>query len=212
MLLFLMAPAFAGGLMGVAWVPTGIGALSWQDAGVFSDTLVGEFDGWLRPPLTVHGGWVGQRFAALGGVSYVGFSNSTFNNASSVDAVGGLRLSGDGRYYLHPRVANQTNGWLDVGAYGVIPSSRTVSDAYTAEEQADADEGAKAERARIGGVGAQAGVGAEYLFGDHRQEPAVALGFRYVIRAFRGQESSEEGYRISTVWLSEAALVLEFQL
>ena len=209
MLLLLAGTAHAAVLFGAAWSPAGIGALAWDDAGKFSGTLAGEYDGLLRPPLTAHGGWVGARDAVLGSASVVFLASSRFAEGNAVSSVGGLRLGADYRRYIWARKAGAVNLYGDAGAFGIVPAASSTDTAYTAQEQDDADEGAAADRARIGGLGAQAGLGAEYLLGDKEGRPAVAVGVRWLVRGYRGQEGGEEGIRVSTVVTNEAAVVLE---
>jgi hypothetical protein len=108
------------------------------------------------------------------------------------------------------RSAGAANLYATVGGFGVLPNAADTDTAYTADEQADADDSAAADRARIGGFGGQGGVGAEYVFGDKQDQPAVALGVRWLVRGFRGQEIEDGAARVSTLVTSEAALVLEF--
>lgn len=210
MVFFLSGLAQASVLFGGAWVPPGAGVLAWDDADGWSDTLAGEFDGVLRPPLTVHGGWVGQKDAVLGGVSLVRFTDATFADIGSYEGLGATRFAVDYRRWLHVRAPGAVGFYADGGAYYVLPNAANRSDGYTAEEQASADEEAAGLRARIGGLGAQLGVGAEYPLADAQGRPAVAFGLRYLGRVFRAQATGEEGYTVSTVWLTEAALTLEF--
>ncbi len=210
MLLLLAGTVHAGVLFGGAWTPAGIGALAWDDAGNFSGTLAGEFDGLIRPPLTAHGGWVGAHDAVLGNVALVQITSTSFSDNTSIRAAGGVRLGMDYRRYLFAREAGAVNFYGDVGGFGILPNAADTDSAYTEEEQADADEGAASDRARIGGFGAQAGLGAEYVIGDAKGRPAVAVGVRWLARGYRGQEGEDDAIRVSTVIASEAALVLEF--
>lgn len=210
MLLVLADSAHAGFLAGVAWVPPGIGAFSFTEADGFSGSLVGEFDGWLRPPLTAHGGWVGAHDAALLHAAWVQFTEESWSDTSSQALVGSVRLGLDYRRYLLAREAGAVGAYATLGAYGVLPAVVDENDGYSEEEQADADLAAEALAARIGGLGAQAGLGAEYLFADKKGRPAVAIGARYLVRVYRSQLVDDELLQVSTVWMSEAALVLEF--
>lgn len=210
MLLLLVGTASASVLFGGAWSPAGIGSFAWDDAGKFSGTLAGEFDGLLRPPLTAHGGWVGRHDAVLANVSLVQIDTARFASSEALSAVGGLRLGADYRRYVWAREAGAVNLYGDAGAFGIIPNAATTDTAYTEAEQADADEGAASARARVGGLGVQAGLGAEYLFPDAKGRPAVALGVRWLTRGYRGQEGDDDGIRVSTIVMSEAALVVEF--
>jgi hypothetical protein len=209
-LLLLTATAHASVLFGAAWSPAGIGALAWSDAGEFSGTLAGEYDGLLRPPLTAHGGWVGKHDALLGSASIVQIDTTRFAATQSLQAVGGLRLGLDYRRYLWAREGGAVNLYGDGGVYGIIPNAADNDEAYTEAEQSDADEGADANRARIAGIGGQAGIGAEYLLADPKGRPAVAVGVRYLARLYRGQAGDDDGVTVSTVVMSEAAVVLEF--
>lgn len=211
MLLLVVATARAAVTAGVAWVPAGIGALAWTEADQLSGTLVGEFDGLLRPPLTVHAGWTGGATTVVGGAALAILGTERFAESSQRDSVGALRLGLDYRRYLESRQANRVGLYGTVGGYGIVPFAEDVDDAYTADEAAEAAEAAEALRARVGGIGAQLGLGAEYVFPDAEGRPAVALGVRYLGRVHRAQaESDDEGLVISTAWMTEAALVLEF--
>lgn len=210
MLLSLVAAASASVLFGAAWAPSGLGALAWYDADKLSGTLAGEFDGLLRPPLTGHGGWVGRHDAVLGSVSYVQLTDSRVSDTSAVSSVGGLRLGVGYRRYLHPRVAGAANFYGTAGAFGIVPNAAETDEAYTEDEQADADEAADSARARIGGFGGEAGLGAQYVFGDAQGRPAVAVGVQGVLRGYVGQQPQEGAVRVSTVFGPEVAFVLEF--
>lgn len=198
-------------VLGGAWVPPGVGTQSWSDANAFSGTLVGEFDGWLRPALNVYGGVVGDRLGLLGSFSVASINNSQYAGTSSTHVVGALRLGVDGRAYLRPRQPGMVNVWGNLGIDAVIPRANDVSDAYTEQEQADADEASASTRAQIGGLGAHLGPGVEYLFADKAGNPAVAVGLNYRLRLFGAWEFQEEdGLRISTLWLGESALFADF--
>lgn len=210
MLLLLSGAAHAGVLFGGAWSPAGIGALAWDEAGNFSGTLAGEFDGLLRPPLTAHAGWAGTRDAVLGNVAVVQIVTSRFADSSSTKSAGGVRLGVDYRRWLFAREAGAVNFYGMAGAYGIVPNAAYTDASYTDEEAADAAESAASDRARIGGFGGQAGLGAEYVIGDAKGRPAVGVGVRWLVRGYRGQEGDDNGVRVSTVVMSEAALVVEF--
>lgn len=209
MLLSLLASARASLLFGVAWTPPGVGALAWDDADLWSDTLAGEFDGLLRPPLTAHAGWGGPRLALTGNLAAVRLGTTTTADARTHQSTTGLRLGGDARRYLWAREAGRATAYGAVGAYGIVPFAANTSSAFTTEEQADADEGALADRQRIGGFGGQAGFGAEYVVGDREARPTLAIGARWLARMHRAQAGDEVGTTVSTVLLTEAAVTLE---
>lgn len=210
MLLSLVAAAHAAVLFGVAWSPPGVGALAWSDADNFTDTLAGEYDGLLRPPLTAHGGWIGERVGVTAGVAAVSLGSTTWAASTSSRARSGVRLSLDGRFYPWPREAGRVGLYGDLGLHGILPGAHDTDDAFTTDEQAEADEAADADRARIGGVGGQAGLGAEWVFADKEGRPAVALGARYVGRLHVQRAIAEDSTTISRTLITEAAIVVEF--
>jgi hypothetical protein len=211
MLLALVCAARAAIVFGGAWAPVGTGALAWDDADRWSDTLAGEFDGLLRPPLTAHGGWIGSKDAVLAGFALVRFADAQFASSSTYTGVGSTRFSADYRRYVWAREPGRVDFYGDGGVYGILPNAKQTNDSFTEEEQNSADESSASLRARIGGVGAQLGIGADYLFADAAGRPAVGLGVRYLARLYRGQAATEDGYDVSTVLVSEAAVTLEFQ-
>lgn len=202
-------PAHGQLLFGLAWTPVGVGALAWDDADAFSGTLAGEFDGLLRPPLTAHGGWVGRHDAILGSLALVQFVDTWYAVTTAQSSVGGLRIGLDWRRHFWDREAGKADIYAQVGAFGIVPNAAEGDEGYTVAEQDAADETAAANRDRVAGVGAQGGLGAEYLFGDKQGRPAVALGARWLIRGYRGASLQEDELAVSFVLLSEAALVLE---
>lgn len=209
-MLLLAGLAHAAFLGGVAYAPPGIGAFSFTEAEGFSGTLVGEFDGWLRPPLTAHGGWAGRHDAILGNVAFVEFADEVWSDASSTQLLGSVRLGADYRRYVFTREGGRANAYGTGGVYGLLPHIVDENAGYSLEESADASLAAAALAARVGGLGAQAGLGAEYVFADKAGMPAVAIGARYLVRVWRAQAADDDSLEVSTVWTSEAALVLEF--
>lgn len=209
LLLALVRPALAAATLGGAWSPAGAGTIAWDDAQAWSGTLAGEFDGLLRPPLTAWGGWTGPKDSVTGGLALVRLGTATWADTSGYQGLGSTRFSLDYRRWLHAREAGNVGFYALGGGYYILPNAKDVNDGYTPEEQDAADEGAASARARIGGMGAQLGVGAEYVLGDVRGRPAVALGIRYLGRVYRGQSVSDTGSTVSTVLLTEAALTVE---
>lgn len=210
MLLALTFSASAAFLGGVAYVPPGIGAFAFDDAEAFSGTLASEWDGWLRPPLTAHGGWAGNRHAILGNLAVVQSVDNSYAESTHTFAVGGVRIGADWRGYLWPREAGRINAWPTAGLFGIIPNAKETDSSYTTEESTASDEDSRERRARIGGLGAQAGIGAEYCFGDKEGRPAISLGARWVVRGFGGLDFSDDETDFSLLLVSEAALLLEF--
>ena len=209
MLLF-AATAHAAFLGGVAWVPFGVGALSFSDAQGFSGTLSSEWDGWLRPPLTAEAGWAGQKMALLGNVAVVEQVSSQEAEETHEFHVGGVRLGADWRGYLWPREAGKVNAWGTGGVFGIAPNGGETDTGWTQAEQEAADQDSADRRAKIGGLGAQGGLGAEYLFGDREGKPAIALGARWVVGGFGAVDAQDTESDFSLVLTTEAALLLEF--
>ncbi|MFZ5478259.1 MAG: hypothetical protein ACOZNI_15940 [Myxococcota bacterium] len=210
MLVALLTHAHAAALLGAAFVPVGVGALAWDDANGFSGSLVGELDGYLRPPLTAHGGWVGKTDAVLANAAVARFATSRWGEGHALDAVSAVRLGLDYRRWLWAREAGRVGMYGTLGGYGILPSAVDTDSNWTEDEQADADEGAAETEGRIGGVGGQLGIGADYIFGDAAGRPAVSLGLRTVVRMHRGQIVDDTATTVSTALLTETALVLEF--
>ena len=201
------AAAAAEGTMGVDWVPYGRGDLVWVSEGQSSETLVGEFDGLVRPALTAYGGLLGDRHAWLFGFGVartadVDWDGEGFRRVSA----SAFRPSADWQWYLRERRPGAATPWLGLGLYATIPQARDTADVYTAEEQSDADEGARALRGRIGGLGGRAGIG-----GDYRMNDALTLGLRYHVTAHRGQVSSEDSLSVSWLTWGEAALRVQLE-
>ncbi|GDX78283.1 hypothetical protein LBMAG42_00940 [Deltaproteobacteria bacterium] len=210
MLLLLATTAQAGFLGGVAWVPAGIGALSFSESGGFSGTLSSEWDGWMRPPLTASAGWVGGQTALLGNVAVVEIISESASDEVHTFNVGGIRLGGDWRHYLWARTPGKVNVWGTAGVFGIVPNSAEADSGWTVAEQQESDKDSSDRRAQIGGLGAQGGVAAEYLFADGEGTPAVALGARWVVRGFGGLDVEETQTDFSMLISTEAALFIEF--
>lgn len=208
--MILVATAQAGFLGGVALVPPGAGVFAFDEVDGWSDTLAGEWDGWLRPPLTAHAGWSGSRHAILGNVALVEWTTSSWAEEEHQFSVGGLRLGADWRGYLWARQPRKVNAWPTAGLLGIVPNTFETDSGWTEEEQAQADEDSRDRRARVGGLGVQAGLGAEYPFADRDDQVGVVLGARWLVRGFGGFDSREEATEMSTLWTTEAALLLEF--
>ncbi len=208
--MILVATAQAAFLGGVAFVPPGAGVFAWEEVDGWSDTLAGEWDGWLRPPLTAHAGWAGSRHAGLGNVAVVEWSQATWAEEEHHFSVGGVRVGAEWRGYVWPREPGKVNAWPTAGVYGIVPNTFETDSGWNEEEQAQADEDSRDRRARVGGLGAQAGLGAEYPFADRDGRVGVVLGARWMVRGFGGFDSREEATELSTLWTTEAAILLEF--
>ncbi len=210
MFLLSVAAAQAAVLGGVAWVPVGIGALSFSANDGFSGTLASEWDGWIRPPLTAHAGWVGPRTAWLGHVAIVEVATVRATEEVRTFNVGGVRLGADWRRYVWAREPGRVNAWGTAGLFGIAPNAGQADSGWTEAEQTEADADSADRRAAIGGMGVQAGLGAEYLFADAAGRPAVAVGARWLVRGFGALDLEETETDFGMILQAEAALVVEF--
>lgn len=209
-MLLVFATAHAAFLGGVAWVPVGIGALSFSANDGFTGTLAGEWDGWIRPPLTAHAGWVGPRTAWLGNVAIVEVISERATEEVRTFSVGGVRIGADWRRYVWAREAGKVNVWGTAGLFGIVPNAGQADSGWTEAEQTEADKDSADRRAAIGGMGAQGGLGAEYLIADAAGLPAVAVGARWVVRGFGALDVEETETDFGMFLTTEVALVLEF--
>ncbi len=214
------APAAAGpwhGTLGVDWVPFGRADLAWVEGDELSGTEVALTDGMLSPPLLMEGGATTATDALLFGIGLarIGSTTHTYDTdgnlvSTSAEHVMGLRLGGDYRRYLMPRVLPGSGDpaavapFVQGGAYGVIPSAAKVDDTWTEEEQTAQDDAAGGERARIGAVGGRVGGGAEACW-----TTGLCVGVRGLFVLYRGQVVGDGFKTVSTLLSFEPALSLD---
>jgi hypothetical protein len=207
-LLLLLATATARPLLGVDWVPYSRGDAMWVAEDRVSGSGVGEFDGWLQPALTFHGGVQKERWAVLTSLAVARITSTTWlADGRDQTHVGAARLGAGYRRYLGLPEQDRVVGFGDLGLYGIIPSARILSDSYTEAEQVDADEGAAYTRKSIGGLGLWVGPGFGWWVHDQ-----LMLGARYHFVLHRGQVLTEDTLSVSTALYGEAAFVLEARL
>jgi hypothetical protein len=209
LLSLLTTVAHAGVLFGAAWAPAGVGALARSDAGAFSGTLAGEFDGLLRPPLTAHAGWTNGQWDALAGLALVRFDDARLGESPASQAVGATRLALDGRRWFAPRAGGAAGFYAQAGVYAVVPNARLTDAAWTDAEAAEAADTVASTRGRVGGAGGQAGFGAAWAVADADGRAALLLGARGLARAWVGRTTGDDGTVVSLVVLPEAALTIE---
>ncbi len=205
MLLALLSTSFAADfLLGADYVPMGRADLVWVDEDRTSGTGVGEFDGLLRPSLTVYGGLsTGRHTFLLGlGVALERTTTWTADSRRTVSA-GGFRPSVDYQRALRDRL-DRVRPWIGAGLYGTVPIARDASNAYTEEEAEAASEGARGTRHRIGSAGGRAGLGADATLIE-----GIDVGFRLHVNVHNGWAVSEDEVAWSTLAYGEAALRLQ---
>ena len=205
MLLLATALAAQGTALGVDYVPSGRADLIWVDEGRASGTLVGEFDGLVRPSLTpyllVHGQRVSVAFsfgfARTAEINWTGEERRKVVNTA-------LRPAMDVQRYL---VQDKVSVWVGAGVHGVVPIVRDLSTAYGEAELEAAREANREVMARIGGVGARVGAGAEVELAS-----GLSLGLRVHGNSWRGQRISEDSVSVSTLTWADAGLRMQVDL
>ena len=203
----LAGPAIAGPVLGLDWMPLGRADLVWLEEEQTTGTLVGEFDGLVRPSLTAFGGIERGREAWLMELGLARVSTVTWDGEGYRRvATGTARLAFDWNHSVRDREPGTASAWIGAGVSGTIPQALDSSDLYSDEEQADADEGSQAIEGRIGGVGGRVGLGASY----HVTE-SMDLGMRYHLSAYRGQLASEDSVTVSWRSWGEAGVRLTFR-
>jgi hypothetical protein len=96
--------------------------------------------------------------------------------------------------------------WVVAGVFGDIPTVRDKSSSYTADEQAAADESAKTDAWRLGGVGGRVGLGV-----DFRIVEGLMLGAQATVGLVGSTYAGGDG-NFTTLWVSEeASLLLTFE-
>ncbi|MCB9742905.1 MAG: hypothetical protein H6741_05340 [Alphaproteobacteria bacterium] len=194
--------------LGVDYAPPSLRAdLAWTEAEQLSGTLVGENDGLLRTPLSLYGGrFVGQN-AWLGGLSYARLARVDWSGDGRVkSSASGVRVAADWQRYLRPRELMRPTLWVGGGLYGVIPIAENRSNTDTLSEREDRGEENAAVRARVGGYGGRAGIGAEIELVE-----GLSLGFRSHVQLYRAAVVQEDSLVSSSLWTTETALRLQFE-
>jgi hypothetical protein len=202
----LIHSAMAGALVGVDYVPSGLGEQAWVAEGQLTGTQVAERDGLLVPPLRSFGGFTWKRNAALMGLSMARISTSVQTTADgSRSTRTALRPSVDYRRWLMDRKPEKPLAYVTAGMHGVIPFASETADSATDADQQALKEAADQDRERIGAVGAQVGIGAEVMWNN-----GVSLGLRTSLVAHRSQATDSQTRTVSSVVRPETALSLSF--
>lgn len=194
--------------LGVDYAPPSLRAdLAWSEAAQLSGTLVGENDGLLNTPLSLYGGRVAGKNAWLGGVSYARLARTDWSGDGRLKtSATGIRLAADWQRYLRPRELKRPTLWLGLGLYGVVPVAENRSNTDSLEEREDRAEENAAIRARVGGYGGRAGLGAEIEVME-----GVSVGFRSHVQLYRASVIQEDSLVSSALWTTETALRVQFE-
>lgn len=210
--MLLLAPALAAPAVPVAgleWRPLGRTDLDWVQDQRTSGLGVGEFDGAVRPALSAWFGLrVSERTALVGSLGVARRTTTVWADGPDGEPVYRSRHWGVVRPELGLRVAPWTFGpgpraFVQVTLFGDVPSARDVSNAYTEEEQDNADATAAAERVRLGGLGARAGFGVDVPVGR-----GIHVGGMYALIAQQTLLVSDDADAVSTWLAAEASLLL----
>lgn len=208
LVLAFLAPALATPYFALDYVPFGRQDIAWVAGGEETGELVGEFDGIVDPSLTAQAGPMWDQAALLFGLG-VAWTSTTVHAGNDVASThaGTIRPSIDYRHYLRDRAAGKADGFAQLGAYGLIPSAATKSDAFSNDEQDDADQEAEELRSRLGGFGVRGGIGADISW-----DSGLTLGARYLVAAHRGAAKVSDSTTTSVLIYGEAGLFLGFVL
>ena len=203
-----------GGYIAADWLPFGQAELAWVDEGRQSGTSAAETDGNLRSPLRLAGGPSFGRHAVLFSLSTWRETTTTWgsNPEDGSDLTtrvrrGSVRPGASYRWWSRELSDNTPLPYLDVGAYGVIPSVDYRSETWSATEQRSWDGIAEDDKTRIGGFGASAGGGVEV-----RLDNGIALGARQSFVVHRGAGIDDDQGRVSVLLTTETALTIGFVL
>lgn len=203
LLLFgLVASATAGALVGVDYVPSGLGDQAWVAEEQLSGTGVAERDGLLVPPLRSFGGGVWGRNGVLFGFSMARISTiMTTASAGTRSVRMAIRPAVDYRRWLMDPKPGKALAYVTTGLHGVVPFAQEVADDPSNEEKVALDEAAGAARNRIGALGVQVGVGAEIRFDN-----GLGVGMKTVLIAHRAQASDNQSQTVSSLIRPETSL------
>jgi hypothetical protein len=198
----LAASAMAGALVGVDYVPSGLGDQAWVAEDQLSGTGVAERDGLLVPPLRSFGGGVWGRNGVLFGFSMARISTVTTTASVGTRSVRmAMRPAVDYRRWLMDPVPGKALAYLTTGLHGVVPFAQEVADDPGNKERVALEEAAKSDRGRIGALGAHVGVGAEIRF-----DSGLGVGMKTVLTAHRAQASNDQTQTVSSVIRPETSL------
>lgn len=198
--------ALAGALVGVDYVPSGLGDQAWVAEDQLTGTQVGETDGLLVPPLRSFAGLTWNRNAALMGFSMARLSTTVATAADvSRSTRTALRPSFDYRRYFMDRKPEKPLAYGTAGLHGVIPFAAESADSATNADQTALDEAADQDRQRIGAVGFQVGVGAEVMWNN-----GIGLGLRSSLIVHRSQSTDSQTRTVSSLIRPETAVTLSF--
>jgi hypothetical protein len=189
------------------WRPLSRGDLTIVQEQRTSGLLVSSADGFARPQVQLDvGAWLSENVALQGSVGVARATVTTWTgNVYAQQHWGVVRPGVDLKLRPSRRPAGLPIPWALIGGHVDIPSARDVSNAYTVEEQLDADDSAGIDRLRLGALGARAGVGVE-----QRLIGGLSLGAQYAAQWQRSLFVRNDPVTIESQLVGEASILLLF--
>ncbi len=204
--LLLSATVQAGGMVGVEYVPSGLGDMAWVEEEQLSGSLVAERDGLLVPPLRCVGGYAWGRNGVIGSLSMARIATTVITTDSESSSIRtAIRPSVNYRRWLMDPGTNTPLFYLTGGMSLVIPFAEETADNASEEDKVALEEAAKDAKGRIGAIGGNLGIGAEV-----RWDNGLGLGIQSVIAITRFDASNVETQTVSSVIRPETALTLSY--
>jgi len=193
-------------MVGVEYVPAGLGDMAWVEEEQLSGSLVAERDGLLVPPLRCVGGYVWGRNGVIGSFSMARLATTVITTDSVSKSIRtAIRPAVDYRRWLVEPGTNKPLFYLTAGMSLVIPFAEETADNASAEDKIALEEAAKDAKGRIGAIGGNIGLGAEV-----RWENGLGLGIRSALVLTRFDSSNMETQTVSSVIRPETALTLSY--
>jgi len=205
----LLSVSMAGTWMGADFVPSGRGDAAWVASEETGENLLAETNGLTRPPLTIWGGFGGDRHGWMFGISATQWTTTQYIGQQQTRSHrGAIRISADHRRAFRQQKPDTLIPWVHFGLFGTIPTAIERSSGYTSEEQEAMDTVAKTARQEIGGIGIRAGTGIEFGLTEN-----IYPGVRYSIVTHQNRAASDEaGVSVHTMTWTEGAITIRFVL
>ncbi len=208
MLLFALTTALAAEpVLGLEWRPLSRADLVWLEDGRSSGTGVSEHDGLLNHGLRPFAGaWLSPRWGLFGSLSVARLSTTTWvDDVWRTRSWTVVRPALDARFLFTEAGKTGPRAWALAGASGDLPAVRDRSNGFSESEAEAAASGAYLDQARLGGVGARLGVGAEL-----EVTPGLSLGAQWTLDWHSGVLRSAEVSASARLLTTQGALLLSY--
>ncbi len=187
--------AHAGAMLGVEYVPSGLGDMAWVESEQLSGSMVAERDGLLVPPLSAVGGYAWGRVGVFGGLSLARISTTVITADSQAESMRmAVRPSAEVRYWFMDPGVGKPLFFANLGAHWVLPSTTETAEQASKADQAALREAAKEAAGRIGAIGGNIGVGAEV-----RWDNGLGIGIRTDVVITRFDASNAQTQTVSSL-------------